>query len=99
MADDPQARLERERADADRAYNDALTAFDRALVRAQAQAPAPVAAETIVPDLPGGILGRLLAPVRAWLAPSFERQQAFNARVAAALDAAARREAERHAAD
>jgi len=98
MADDPQARLERERADADRAYNDALTAFDRALVRARAQAPAPVTAETIVPDLPGGVLGRLLAPVRAWLAPSFERQQTFNARVAAALDAAARREAERNAA-
>src|SRR5881227_2980409 len=94
MADDLLPRLERERADADRAYNDALTAFDRSLV--QVPPLTPVAdAEPIVPELPPALLGRWLRPVREWLAPSLRRQEANNARIVAALNAAAARDAAR----
>ena len=97
MADDQLPRLERERADADRAYNDALTAFDRSLVHVAPTAPV-ADAESIVPDLPAGLLGRWLRPVREWLAPSLRRQETNNARLVAAINAASAREGERSAA-
>jgi 2-polyprenyl-3-methyl-5-hydroxy-6-metoxy-1,4-benzoquinol methylase len=50
MADDG-ARLERERIDADRRYNDALTAFDRALVKSPELVP-PAPVEAAAADLP-----------------------------------------------
>src|SRR5579884_3357112 len=97
MADDQLPRLERERADADRAYNDALTAFDRSLVHVPT--PAPIAdADPIVPELPPGLLGRWLRPVWAWLTPSLRRQDATNARVTAAINAAVERDAAQAAA-
>ena len=46
MADDLISRLERERADADRAYNAALTALDRALLRIEPPTPAPIETPT-----------------------------------------------------
>ena len=97
MADDQLPRLERERAEADRAYNDALTALDRSLVHV-APTAAVADAESIVPDLPAGLLGRWLRPVREWLAPSLRRQEANNARLVAAINAASAREGERAAA-
>src|SRR5581483_12004136 len=98
MPDDLQSRLERERADADRAYNDALTAFDRARLPAAAPPPLVDAGDSLVPELPTGLLGRWLRPVAEWLAPSMRRQDAVNARLAAAVNAAAQRDAERTAA-
>ena len=96
MSDDSM-RLERERADADRAYNDALTAFDRSLVRSAAP-PAVAPPDAIAPDLPDGLLGRWLRPVWQWLTPSLRRQEATNARLVDALNAAGTRESERAAA-
>ncbi len=96
MADDL-PRLERERADADRAYNDALTALDRSLVRMPPLAGV-AAPDPIVPELPPGMLGRWLRPVWQWLAPSLRRQDAANAQFAAALNSAIQRDAERDAA-
>src|SRR6516165_7240253 len=96
--DDLRQRLERERGDADRSYNDALTALDRTLLGVPPAGPLGVAGPSIVPELPGGLLGWWLRPVWQWLTPSFERQQAFNARVLAAIDAVAARDAERTAA-
>lgn len=85
------AALERERLEADRRYNDALTAADRAIVRPPA-VPAPIAGPaTRLPPVPHGWRGRLLGLVAAWLAPLADEQRAFNARVAAELDAAAAR--------
>ncbi|HUF48525.1 MAG TPA: methyltransferase domain-containing protein [Vicinamibacterales bacterium] len=87
------ARLERERLDADRAYNDALTALDRAL-----PAPASLPGMPIVDDarraelnerwnvLPegapavdGSLKGRLRGFVWRLVGPALERQQQFNA--------------------
>jgi SAM-dependent methyltransferase len=80
-------RLERERQDADRRYNEALTAFDAALVHATSMSHEMVAADTTALALPGGWRGRLLQIVQQWLMPWMDRQQAFNARTAAAVDA------------
>ena len=96
MSDDP-ARLERERTDADRAYNDALTAFDRSLLRSSAP-PTVAPADAIAPDLPDGLLGRWLRPVWRWITPSLRRQEAINARLIDALNNAAVRESARAAA-
>ena len=88
-------RLERERADADRRYNDALTAFDRALVRAPELPTVPRlddrAGELAQPDghvpalaQPAPVSrwrgGKVFAQIWAYLAPVFERQQAINER-------------------
>ena len=91
-------KLERQRRDADRQYNDALTAFDAALVRVAAQQPAGLVADPALPPVPEGWRGRSLRVVSAWLMPSLERQHAFNARTAAAIEALAARDRERTAA-
>jgi SAM-dependent methyltransferase len=90
------ARLERERLEADRRYNDALTALDAAL------RPAPLIPETVPPydasrlpevnaaweTLPGGvpqfdasIKGRIGRMVWRLVGPSLEAQRRFNAAV------------------
>jgi len=88
------ARLERERVEADRAYNDALTALDRAIQRAPVlpAAPSPyddrkVAAVNDAWDiLPSGappidrsIRGRLRAFVWRLVGPALDTQKRFNA--------------------
>jgi O-antigen chain-terminating methyltransferase len=88
------ARLDRERADADRLYNDALTALDRAVAALPAlpEPPPPVddsrrgaanESANILPSGPpaidGSIKGRLRAFVWRLVGPSIERQQQFNA--------------------
>jgi SAM-dependent methyltransferase len=88
-------RLERERLDADRRYNDALTALDRALPPAVGLPAAPAAVdarETLeidreiaqVPTVPadaGFLARRLHAAVWRLVGPALERQQRFNAAV------------------
>jgi hypothetical protein len=85
--------LKAERADADLAYNDALTRLDRAIQRLPANFPQPPP----VPDehqvTPLNTLWKIAAPpasglrrgfvagVRRAIAPLFEQQQAFNAAV------------------
>ena len=87
------ARLKHDRHEADRRYNEALTALDAAI-----QALPPVPAPPPVPDeaqvtaindrwqivramapVPGGWRGRLARLVRAIVQPALEQQQAFNA--------------------
>ncbi len=88
------ARLERERLDADRLYNDALTALDRALAPAP-RLPSPPESPTgsraealngswdILPDgapIPdSGLKGRLQSVVWRMVGPSLERQRQLNA--------------------
>ena len=91
-------KLERQRRDADRQYNDALTAFDAALVHVAPAEPAGLAGDQALPPIPEGWRGRSLRVVSAWLMPWLEGQQAFNARTAAAIAAAAARDRERIAA-
>lgn len=92
--DDLLARLERERLDADRLYNDALTAVDRA-IQTLPRLPAPPAAYdasrlgdvnaawNILPDGPpafdGSIKGRLGRLIWRLVGPAVEQQQRFNA--------------------
>jgi SAM-dependent methyltransferase len=85
------ARLAREREAADRAYNEALTAVDRGMLRDVAlAAPPPVYDETQItplnqsvaapPVMPaiGGLRGRLVRLIWRAVAPAFERQSAIN---------------------
>lgn len=86
------ARLKAERHDADRRYNDALTALDAALQKLPAlPAPPPLPDETQitplnerwaitthVPPPPGGIKGRLARFVLGLITPALDQQQAFN---------------------
>jgi SAM-dependent methyltransferase len=86
-------RLDEERTEADRRYNDALTALDRALAGVPAM-PSPPAAydESQLPslnavwDLPpapggGGLKGRVARIVWRAMAPALERQRTFNSRL------------------
>jgi hypothetical protein len=86
--------LKAERADADRAYNDALTRLDRAIQQLPADFPKPpsVPDEHQVtplntlwkidpPTPPAGFGGPVIRAVRRMVAPLFEQQQAFNAAV------------------
>ena len=98
MADIDLERLERERQDVDRKYNDALTAFDAALIRSPATAQPSAPAAAPLPDAPGGWRGWFLQPVRRWLTPWLEAQQRFNTQAAAAFETIAAREHERAAA-
>jgi O-antigen chain-terminating methyltransferase len=90
------ARLERERLAADRAYNDALTALDRAIGEypdlphpppghdAAALADLSHEAEILAgadPAIDRSIKGRLRGLVWRLVAPILDRQQRFNARV------------------
>jgi SAM-dependent methyltransferase len=94
VTSDVLARLRDERDAADRAYNDALTAVDRALPRAAELPPPPTAFDDQqVASLnqswqvldghglpaPRGLRSRLAHFVWRLVAPVFERQQAFNA--------------------
>jgi 2-polyprenyl-3-methyl-5-hydroxy-6-metoxy-1,4-benzoquinol methylase len=92
MSDD-----EAERLDADRRYNDALTALDRALVRTAGPPGSPPAFDTPAPALPVSGRPPWVRIVYRWLAPFFERQQALNSRVAASLDELTGRERDRQA--
>jgi len=89
---DDLAALKAERDAADRAYNEALTRLDRAIQQLPADFPQPPpgldestiatlntlwALET--PPEGSGWRGRFAAAVRRVVAPSFDRQQAFNA--------------------
>jgi SAM-dependent methyltransferase len=94
MSLDEHHTLERDRRAADRDYNDALTAFDAALVRATLRLTVPLGADSSTPPLPAGWRGWRLRSVWQWLAPWIERQHAFNARTAAAIDALADRDHE-----
>ena len=86
--------LKAERADADKAYNDALTRLDRAIQRLPADfpQPPPVPDEHQItplntlwtigaPPEPAGVGGPLVKAIRKMVAPLFEQQQAFNAAV------------------
>jgi O-antigen chain-terminating methyltransferase len=87
------ARLERERADADEAYNRALTALDRALPVAPSLPGAPAPADDgrtgeinalwrILPEQPlpppRGLRTRLAWFIWRLVAPALQQQQAFN---------------------
>jgi len=85
MSPDQLDTLEQQRREADRRYNDALTAFDAALVRVGTIERPPRVADPSLPPVPAGWRGRSLRVVSAWLLPWFEGQQAFNARTAAAI--------------
>ena len=90
-------RLEQERLEADRLYNEALTAVDRALQPAPAALPDPPPpyddsqleranrAWNILPDgapaIGGSLKGRMQGLVWRMIGPSIERQREFNAAV------------------
>jgi hypothetical protein len=95
ILDDP-VRLKAERDSADRTYNEALTALDRAIQRPPDPAafpPAPPAPDDhqvtplntlwqIIAPLPkSGLRRTFAAAVRRVVAPMFEQQQAFNSAV------------------
>jgi O-antigen chain-terminating methyltransferase len=101
------ARLERERLAADRAYNDALTALDRAIgERPDLPHPPPVHDEAALADLSRqtdilagadpaidrSIKGRLRGMVWRLVAPILDRQQRFNVQLVEQL----RRDAASH---
>ncbi len=88
------ARLERERLEADRLYNDALTLVDRALQTVPRLPEPPPAFDASrleeinaqwnllpegPPDTDGSFKGRLRRLVWRMVGPSLERQQRFNA--------------------
>jgi len=98
MSLDEAHALERERRDADRQYNDALTAFDAALVRARSAAAGALVANSTPPTPPAGWRGRSLRVVWQWLAPWIERQHMFNARTAEVVETLISRDHERAAA-
>jgi SAM-dependent methyltransferase len=103
-------RLAREREQADRLYNDAFTALDRALMRAPEfpHPPPPYDEQQITPlnerwnalappPAAGGVKGRLAAFVWRIVAPTLERQHAFNSTLVDHLNrnVTAHREAQR----
>jgi SAM-dependent methyltransferase len=108
--DDTLQRLKRERDEADRRYNDALTALDRALP-APASWPAPrigydesqlpalnSAWEILEPPAAGaGWRGRLAGFIWRVIAPSLQRQLKFNSRLVDHLNRSAAAEREAHA--
>lgn len=89
------ARLKQERHDADRRYNEALTALDAAISSLPAPPDAPPrvdesqlgainerwAITSALPPLPGGVKGRLARLIFNLLRPALDQQQAFNAAV------------------
>jgi 2-polyprenyl-3-methyl-5-hydroxy-6-metoxy-1,4-benzoquinol methylase len=88
---------DRERMEADRRYNHALAALDRALVRTAGLPGSGPAFDPLAPALPASVRRPTVRIVSRWLAPFFERQEAFNRRVAAALDELTGRERDRQA--
>ncbi|HEY2433329.1 MAG TPA: methyltransferase domain-containing protein [Vicinamibacterales bacterium] len=105
------ARLAREREAADRAYNGALTAVDKGAIGDPALPAAPAefddhqtaalnqAWNTLTAPAPAaGLRGRLAAFVWRLVAPTLERQNAFNSRLVDHLNRNARAERETRAA-
>jgi len=103
-------RLTQEREQADRLYNDAFTALDRALMREPEfpHPPPPYDEQQITPlnerwnaltppPASGGVKGRLAAFVWRIVAPTLERQHAFNSTLVDHLNrnVTAHREAQR----
>src|SRR3954451_17266814 len=107
--EDTLRRLKEERDEADRRYNDALTALDRAVMRVPnlPQPPPPYDEHQITPlneswnvsarSSAGGVKARVAALVWRVVAPAFDKQTAFNSRIVDHLNrnVAAHREAER----
>lgn len=102
--------MKRERDAADRAYNDALTALDRATMRGPESYPPPPPAydehqvvplneawNVVVPPTRTGLKGRLAALFWGAAAPTLYRQQAFNSALVDHINrnAAAHREGQR----
>jgi SAM-dependent methyltransferase len=99
MSPDQLDKLERQRREADQRYNDALTAFDAALVRTAPPPTAALAADaTPLPSPAAGWRGWPVRAVQQWLAPWMDRQHIFNARAADAVEALIARDRERTAA-
>ena len=109
--DDTLRRLKRERDEADRRYNDALTALDRALPAVREwPSPPPAVDDSQLPRLndgwhilappaaAGGWRGRLAGFIWRTVAPSLQRQLNFNAAVVDHLnrDAAGARATHQH---
>jgi SAM-dependent methyltransferase len=95
MSADELHTLERERRVADRQYNDALTAFDAALLRTPARADIGLLDDVAPPRLPAGWRAVGLRVVAQWLAPWFDRQRARDARTAEAIEMLVNRDRER----
>src|SRR4051812_14410561 len=95
MSPDELDKLERQRREADRRYNDALTAFDAALIRATPPPPGELVADPTMPPVPGGLRGWAARRAQEWLTPWLERQHAFNARAAECIAALVTRDGER----
>src|SRR2546426_11946525 len=95
MTPDDLAELDRERREADVRYNDALTAFDAALVRTPPRADIGLVADSTRPSVPAGWRGWRLRAVQRWLTPWMERQNAFQARTADAIETLVSRDHER----
>jgi len=110
--DDTLQRLKRERDEADRRYNDALTALDRSVPGPPAWPSAPPTEDaarlaelndswnTLVAPAPGaGWRGRLAGFVWRTIAPSLQRQLTFNSQLVDHLNRADKgaRQAQQHA--
>ena len=108
--EDTLKQLKQERDEADRLYNDALTALDRSFKSPQTFPPAPPAydehqltplneAWNILPSPPDGrgVAGRLVGLIWRTIGPYLQRQLTFNSRLVDHLNrnAAAHREAHR----
>src|SRR3954465_3155974 len=98
MSVDKLDKLERQRREADARYNDALSAFDAALVRPVPPLENGPAADGAAPAARSGWRQWPLGAGQRWLAPWIERQHAFNAGTAHALAALITRDRERAAA-
>ena len=85
MNDSDRLRLDAE--EADRRYNDALTAVDHAFIPAD-ETPGPVVPwpDAVLPP-PAGPHRPWLRVVHRWLAPVFARQRTFDNKVVDAIDA------------
>jgi SAM-dependent methyltransferase len=91
--EDTLRRLESEREEADRRYNDALTALDRAVMGVPDPPPPPPGYDdhqiaplndswdVSSPPVSGGMRGRIAALVWRLVAPGFQKQTAFNSRL------------------
>jgi O-antigen chain-terminating methyltransferase len=95
MSDDQHSRLARERADADRAYNEAFTALDAALFKIARSEPSSIPLPAGPGDLPAGWRGPVLRAMRDWLGPWIDAQQTFTAQAAAAIRALEARDRDR----
>ena len=106
--EDTLRRLKKERDDADRRYNDALTAVDHALTGSVELPPAPPLydesqitplneAWNIIPAQSRGLKGRITGPIWRIVGPYFHRQLTFNSRIVDHLNrnAVAHRETQR----